>query len=104
MQLPPLRGATKVRTMQTLGSHDSDGRPEPFVTEREASLFLKLSTRTLQRWRLEPPPNGAPIFYRLGAKRVAYRLSDLSLWAEAQGFASTAEADAAAAADSRDSS
>jgi hypothetical protein len=73
-----------------------DGKPlghkyEPFVTERDASNFLNVSVRTLQRWRTEPPPNGAPCFFKLGAKRVAYRLSDLTKWAEAQCFGSTSE-------------
>ncbi len=69
---------------------------EPFVVEREAAAFLKISVRTLQRWRTEPPPGGAPRFYKLGAKRVAYRLSDLSDWAQTRAFSSTAEADQAA--------
>ena len=69
---------------------------EPFVNEREAARFLNISVRTLQRWRTEPPAFGAPRFYRLG-KRVAYRLSDLSAWAERHAFTSTAEADAATA-------
>ncbi len=68
---------------------------EPFVTEREAAKFLGLSVRTLQRWRTEPPAGGAPCFFKLGTKRVAYRLSVLSAWAERHAFASTAEADAA---------
>ncbi len=67
---------------------------EPFVGEREATRFLNLSVRTLQRWRTEPPAFGAPRFYRLG-KRVAYRISVLSAWAERHAFTSTAEADAA---------
>ncbi|MDJ0944574.1 MAG: hypothetical protein QNJ30_14005 [Kiloniellales bacterium] len=64
---------------------------EPFVTERQAAAFLKISVRTLQRWRVEPPPGGAPRFYKLGAKRVAYRLSDPSRWAETRAFSSTSE-------------
>ena len=67
---------------------------EPFIGEREAAEFLGVSVRTLQRWRTEPPAFGAPRFYRLG-KRVAYRLSVLSAWAERHAFTSTAEADAA---------
>ena len=67
---------------------------EPFVGEREAAEFLGVSVRTLQRWRTEPPAFGAPRFYRLG-KRVAYRISVLSAWAERHAFTSTAEADAA---------
>ena len=68
---------------------------EPFVVEQEAADFLKVSVRTLQRWRTEPPAGGAPRFYKLGRKRVAYRLSDLSAWAESRAFGSTSEFDAA---------
>ena len=55
---------------------------EPFVTEREAAKFLGISVRSIQRWRVEPPPGGGPKFFKLGVKRVKYRLSDLTLWAE----------------------
>ena len=68
---------------------------EPFVTERAVAEFLKVSIRTLQRWRTEPPTGGGPRFYKLGAKRIAYRLSDLSDWAQARAFNSTSEVDAA---------
>ena len=68
---------------------------EPFVIEQEAAEFLKISVRTLQRWRTEPPAGGGPRFYKLGRKRVAYRLSDLSAWAEGRAFESTSEFDAA---------
>ncbi len=68
---------------------------EPFVIEQEAAKFLKVSVRTLQRWRTEPPAGGGPRFYKLGRKRVAYRLSDLSAWAEGRAFESTSAFDAA---------
>ena len=64
---------------------------EPFIGEREAANFLGVSVRTLQRWRTEPPTGGAPQFFKLGAKRVAYRLSVLSKWAETRAFNSTSE-------------
>ena len=65
---------------------------EPFINEREAANFLNLSVRTLQRWRTEPPAGGAPLkFYKLGAKRVAYRLSDCTSFAESRSFNSTSE-------------
>lgn len=66
---------------------------EPFVTEREAAAFLTVSVRTLQRWRTDPPPTGAPRYYKLGSKRIAYRLSDLTEAAEAHSYSSTSEAD-----------
>jgi hypothetical protein len=62
---------------------------EPFVREQEAADFLNISVRTLQRWRTEPPPSGAPPFYKLGKKRVVYRLGDLADWAEKQSRSST---------------
>lgn len=67
---------------------------EPFVTERAAAAHLGISVRTLQRWRTEPPIMGAPRFYKLGTRRVAYRISDLSRWAEERAFSHTSEADA----------
>jgi hypothetical protein len=68
---------------------------EPFVDEREAANFLRVSVRTMQRWRTEPPAGGPPlIFYKLGAKRVAYRLSDCSNFAESRSYHSTSEMDA----------
>lgn len=74
-------------------SHSPDALREPFIDEREAARFLNISVRTLQRWRTEPPENGPPRFYRLG-RRVAYRFSDLTAWAEAQACFSTSEANA----------
>ncbi len=69
---------------------------EPFIGEREAAEFLGVSVRTLQRWRTEPPTGGAPLkFYKLGAKRVAYRLSDCSRFAESRSYHSTSEMEAA---------
>ncbi len=73
---------------------NANGSREPFVMEQEAANFLKVSVRTLQRWRTDPPAGGAPIFYKLGRKRVAYRISDLSAWAESRAFGSTSEFDA----------
>ena len=68
---------------------------EPFVSEREAAGFLGISARSLQRWRTEPPLGGGPQFFKLGPKRVVYRLSGLSRWAEGRAFNSTSEMDVA---------
>ena len=68
---------------------------EPFVGEKQAAEFLGVSVRTLQRWRTEPPSSRNPLnFYKLGTKRVAYRLSDCARFAEDQSFHSTSEMDA----------
>ena len=69
-----------------------DKAAEPFVGEREAAEFLDISVRTLQRWRTEPPSDGIPLkFYKLGRKRVAYRLSDCIRFAECRSYHSTSE-------------
>ncbi len=65
---------------------------ENFVSQRQAADHLDISVRTLERWRVEPPEGGGPKYYKLG-KRVVFRLSDLSNWAEKRAFGSTSEAD-----------
>ena len=70
---------------------------EPFVDEKVAARHLGISTRTLQRWRTEPPEGGAPRFFKIGAKRVAYKISLLNIWAEGRAFTTTAEIDVAGA-------
>ena len=69
----------------------STSSPEPFISEREAAKFLNVSVRTLQRWRVEPPVNGGPRYYKLGSKRVTYRFSDCSSWGESRACNSTSE-------------
>lgn len=69
--------------------------PEPFVNERAAAAFLGVSVRTLQRWRTEPPEGGGPPFYKLGSRRVAYRLNYCGKWAESRAFGSTSEIESA---------
>ncbi len=63
---------------------------EQFIGEGAASEFLGVSRRTLQRWRVEPPPGGGPRFFRLGG-RVLYRRTDLTAWAETHSALSTSE-------------
>jgi hypothetical protein len=79
---------------QPIGRNDQ-GCAEPFVGEQEAADFLGVSVRTIQRWRTEPPSSGSPLkFYKLGAKRVVYRISDCVRFAESRSFNSTSEMDA----------
>ena len=61
--------------------------PELLVTEAEAAQLLRLSTRTLQRLRLE---GGGPRFIKLTARRLAYAVSDLESWINTRVFSSTA--------------
>ena len=56
-----------------------------FLRQAEAADLLRLSGRTLERWRLEGV--GPP--YRRFGRRVLYDKHDLLIWAEAQTRTST---------------
>ena len=58
------------------------------LTQREAALALRLSERTLERWRVS---GGGPPFAKLG-KRIFYRQSDLDDWIASRLCHSTSEA------------
>ena len=58
-----------------------------YLTQNEAALFLRLSERTLERWRVE---GQGPRFRRFG-RRVVYAKSDLETWADGRSFQSTSE-------------
>ena len=62
--------------------------PDDFLTEAEAASYLRVSRRSLQRWRYE---GGGPAFHRLGPRRLAYRRKDLDDWATAGRAFSTSE-------------
>lgn len=62
-----------------------------FLTQAEAARLLRVSPRTLERHRLT---GTGPRFVKAG-RRVLYRRSDLEVWADANTFSSTAEADSA---------
>lgn len=64
------------------------GEPSGYLTEREAARVLRLSERTLQRYRRE---GGGPRYRRLGARRLVYARADLDAWANDRSFASTSE-------------
>lgn len=57
------------------------------MTEIDAALFLGLSVRTLQQWRVA---GGGPKFTKLG-RAVRYAPSDLSAFVEAGRRAHTSE-------------
>ncbi len=64
-----------------------------YLRQRQAADFLKLSERTLERWRLT---GDSPTFYKLG-RVVVYRKQDLVAWVNARAFSSTTEAQLAGA-------
>lgn len=57
------------------------------MPQAQAAVFLDLSPRTLERFRVE---GRGPAFLKLG-RRVVYSRHDLLTWAEAQRHQSTAE-------------
>ena len=65
-----------------------------FLTQTEAADLLRLSPRTLERYRVA---GTGPKFVKAG-RRVLYRRSDLEDWALANTFSSTSEADIASGA------
>jgi predicted DNA-binding transcriptional regulator AlpA len=57
-------------------------------TQAETAELLRLSERTLERWRVV---GGGPVFCKLG-KRVLYRQADLEKWIASHVVNSTSEA------------
>ena len=60
---------------------------QQFLTERETAKLLRVSARTLQRWRLT---GDGPPFCAFGGRRL-YGRGDLMSWAEAQRRRSTSD-------------
>jgi excisionase family DNA binding protein len=58
------------------------------LTQSETAELLRLSERTLERWRVV---GGGPVFCKLG-KRVLYRQADLEQWIASRAVRSTSEA------------
>jgi predicted DNA-binding transcriptional regulator AlpA len=56
---------------------------DTYLDERALSERLSLSRRTLQRFRVS---GLGPQFCRLGARRVAYRESDVRAWSELRTY------------------
>jgi excisionase family DNA binding protein len=53
--------------------------PDRLLTQDEAAEYLRVSPRTLQRWRTEA--GTGPPWHRAG-RRVVYRQRDLDAWLE----------------------
>jgi len=68
---------------------------ERLLSEGEAAAFLGFGDRALQNWRLR---GGGPLFVKVSARAVRYRLCDLRRWASERLRASTSDADGNAAA------
>jgi len=63
-----------------------------YLTQREAADYLRLSPRTLERFRVS---GSGPRFTKAG-RRVLYRIDELDKWTAARTFTSTAEAQSGA--------
>lgn len=61
---------------------------ERLLTEREAAAFLGFGERALQNWRLR---GGGPLFVKVSARAVRYRLCDLRSWSAERVRASTSD-------------
>ena len=59
-----------------------------FIDDREAATFLGLSRSYMRQLRVA---GGGPRFYRISAKAIRYKRSDLSEWAEARAATSTSD-------------
>jgi predicted DNA-binding transcriptional regulator AlpA len=63
------------------------GVPQANYNQHEASVFLRLSERTLERLRGR---GGGPKYSRLG-RRVVYRRADLDAWVASRSFDNTTQ-------------
>lgn len=72
---------------QKRGEIPMTGKTKKFLDTREAARVLKLSHRTLDRYRVT---GEGPVFHRFG-NRIRYALSDLEAWAEARRVRSTSD-------------
>lgn len=64
-------------------------KDSPLVKEAEAARILDLSKRTLQKWRVE---GHGPVYIRVSARAIRYRLVDLESWINERVRSSTSEA------------
>jgi hypothetical protein len=59
----------------------------PHLTTPDAAIYLGLSKKTLEKWRLAG--SGPP--YRRYGGRIFYVTKELQTWAEGQSFSSTSQ-------------
>lgn len=66
------------RSVPKIGTppYDSNRSPEVLLTERETAEYLRLSVRTLQKFRFE---GRGPAYHKFG-KAIRYNMNDLSTY------------------------
>jgi hypothetical protein len=78
--------------VEPAASHFGNLDSDVYLIQSEAAKHLRVSSRTLERWRIE---GTGPPWMRFG-RRVTYSLKGLTAWAITRTFTSTAEADVSA--------
>ena len=69
-------------------AEDNKTTPEkPFLTTKEAAVWLGLTPNTLEKWRVH---GGGPA-YRKHGRYVRYQMEDLIAWSEANKRSSTSD-------------
>lgn len=84
---PHPSGGSGENTKEEGGTRMSNNNGKNYLSTREASEWLGLSPRTLDRYRVS---GGGPAFHRFGG-RVRYLLADLEAWASARRRLSTSD-------------
>jgi len=60
------------------------------INETEAANYLGYTTRALQNWRVR---GGGPVFVKVSARSVRYRIGDLDKWVTSKLVKSTSDND-----------
>ena len=76
-----------IMSTKSTSSGSSGSTPSDLLTTLEAARYLRLSHRTLERYRVT---GEGPIYRKLGS-RVLYRRSDLDAWRDARKRRSTSD-------------
>jgi hypothetical protein len=78
-------------------SAETSAQTDEFLTEEAAARFLKLSIRSLQKYRVS---GLGPAYIRIGKRRLGYCRNDLLAFIAQRRFTSTSEEGARKAASS----
>jgi hypothetical protein len=85
-------GNRPASVVKEAGKASSCAQEDPLLLTKEAARYLRMSHRTLERWRRVE--GQGPMFEKMGPglrAGVRYRLSDLDAWRATRRFHSTAQ-------------
>lgn len=74
----------------TLNAGRDDG--DLLLTTRELAARLRVSSRSIERWRRVPPKGATPLKWIALGRRRLYRLADVWSFLDARTFENTAQA------------